>query len=118
MGRSAWQVGESRGVDVMTINRRQFTAALACGLAGGSVPAFGQRARTLKVGHTGITWGFSPADAERAIKDVASLGYHGYESFGNVLEAWEGKGGLDALLKAGGLPLRSAYCPVYLTDPA
>ena len=29
-------------------------------------------------------------------KDVASLGYHGYESFGNVLEAWETKGGLGS----------------------
>jgi inosose dehydratase len=77
-----------------------------------------QRTRKLKAGHTGITWGFSPADAERAIKDVAALGFHGYESFGNVLEAWESKGGLDALLKSAGLPLRSAYCPVNLTDPA
>ena len=72
----------------------------------------------MKVGHTGITWGFSPADAEKAIADVASLGFHGYESFGNVLEAWEAKGGLDKLLDAAKLPLRSAYCPVNLTDPA
>ena len=69
------------------------------------------------MGHTGITWGFAPADAERAIADVASLGYHGYESFGNVLEAWEAKGGLDKVLQAAKLPLRSAYCPVNLTDP-
>jgi inosose dehydratase len=83
------------------------------------VPALGaQTSRKLKVGHTGITWGFSPADAERAIADVASLGFHGYESFGNVLEAWEAKGGLDKLLDAAKLPLRSAYCPVNLTDPA
>ena len=62
--------------------------------------------------------GFSPADAEQAIADVASLGFQGYESFGNVLEAWEAKGGLDKLLQAAKLPLRSAYCPVNLTDPA
>ena len=68
-------------------------------------------------GHTGITWGFSPADAEKAIADTASLGFQGYESFGNVLEAWESKGGLDKLLTAAKLPLRSAYCPVNLTDP-
>jgi inosose dehydratase len=73
--------------------------------------------RRLKIGHTGITWGFQPADADQAIKDIASLGYHGYESFGNVLEAWEPKGGLDKLLSAAGLGLRSAYCPVTLTDP-
>jgi inosose dehydratase len=83
-----------------------------------AAPLLGQRARRLKVGHTGITWGFQPPDAEQAIKDVASLGYHGYESFGNVLEAWEPKGGLGQHLQAAKLPLRSAYCPVNLIDPA
>jgi inosose dehydratase len=102
----------------MTTDRRTFTKMLAVGLAAASVPALGaQKPRRLKAGHTGITWGFSPADAEKAIADVASLGFHGYESFGNVLEAWEPKGGLDKLLQAAKLPLRSAYCPVNLTDP-
>lgn len=101
------------------MNRRTFTKTLALGIAGAAAPsARAQTARKLKAGHTGITWGFSPADAEQAVKDVASLGFHGYESFGNVLEAWESKGGLDAQLQSAGLPLRSAYCPVVLTDPA
>jgi inosose dehydratase len=104
-------------------DRRQFNKTLALGLAGAALPSAAnavsalQTTKRLKAGHTGITWGFSPADAERAIADVASLGFHGYESFGNVLEAWESKGGLDAVLKAAKLPLRSAYCPVNLTDP-
>ncbi len=102
----------------MTTDRRTFTKLLAAGIAAASVPALAaQKPRRLKAGHTGITWGFSPADAEQAIADVASLGFHGYESFGNVLEAWEPKGGLDKLLQAAKLPLRSAYCPVNLTDP-
>jgi inosose dehydratase len=104
-------------------DRRQFvhtlaqTAALgvAGSLAGGSI-AGAAPTRKLKVGHTGITWGFKPADASNAIKDVAALGFHGYESFGNVLETWEAQGGLDAVLKGAGLPLRSAYCPVNLLD--
>ena len=78
------------------MNRRQFTTTLALGLAAAAVPDLGaQKAKPRKLlcGHTGITWGFSPADAERAIKDVASLGFHGYESFGNVLEAWEPRAG-------------------------
>jgi inosose dehydratase len=100
------------------MNRRTFTSALTLGVIGASLPMVqAPRARKLKAGHTGITWGFSPADAETAIEDVASLGFHGYESFGNVLEAWESKGGLDAVLKAANLPLRSAYCPVNLTEP-
>jgi inosose dehydratase len=99
------------------VDRRTFGKTLALGLAAAAVPVIAaQKARRLKAGHTGITWGFSPADAEKAIADTASLGYHGYESFGNVLEAWESKGGLDALLTAAKLPLRSAYCPVNLTD--
>jgi inosose dehydratase len=102
-------------------DRRSFTKTLALGLAGAAIPGaagLAQAKKKLLPGHTGITWGFSPADAERAIADVASLGFHGYESFGNVLEAWESKGGLDKLLTAARLPLRSAYCPVNLTDPA
>lgn len=107
-------------------DRRSFTKTLAFGLAGAAIPGAAagkapqapQTKKRLLPGHTGITWGFSPADAERAIADVASLGFHGYESFGNVLEAWESKGGLDKLLAAARLPLRSAYCPVNLTDPA
>ena len=102
-----------------SIDRRTFTKALALGLAGTAMPTLSaQKARRLEVGHTGITWGFNPADAEKAIADAASLGFHGYESFGNVLEAWEAKGGLDKVLEAAKLPLRSAYCPVNLTDPA
>jgi inosose dehydratase len=100
------------------LDRRTFTKALVLGLAGAAVPTVqAQKVRRLQVGHTGITWGFNPADAEQAIADAAGLGFHGYESFGNVLEAWEVKGGLDKVLQAAKLPLRSAYCPVNLTDP-
>jgi inosose dehydratase len=100
------------------VSRRAFTRTLAFGAAaaavsGGVLQAQGKR---LKVGHTGITWGFKPTDAELAIKDAGSLGYHGYESFGNVLEYWDKQGGLKKLLDAAGMPLRSAYCPVNLTD--
>jgi inosose dehydratase len=35
-----------------------------------------------------------------------------------VLEAWESRGGLNTLLDSAKLPLRSAYCPVNLIDPA
>lgn len=102
------------------ITRRQFTKSLALGVAALSAPALLGAApkRRLLAGHTGITWGFKPPDAAVAIKDVAALGYQGYESFGNILEAWEAQGGFDALLKASNLTLRSAYCDVNLTDPA
>jgi inosose dehydratase len=101
-------------------NRREFSRALGLGLGAAlltSQQAPAAPARRLKIGHTGITWGFRPEDAEQAIKDVGSLGYHGFESFGNVLEAWEPKTGLGRVLQAANLPLVSAYCGVNLIDP-
>jgi inosose dehydratase len=81
------------------LNRRDFTKALTAGLGALAVaPLWAHGRRQLKIGHTGITWGFSPDDAEGAVRDVANLGYHAYESFGNVLEAWEDRGGFEQLL--------------------
>jgi inosose dehydratase len=102
------------------VGRRAFTRTLALGAVAAAIPGGALSALAeprLKAGHTGITWGFKPADAEQAIRDVASLGFHGYESFGNVLEAWEKDGGLKRVLDANHLALHSAYCPVNLTDP-
>jgi inosose dehydratase len=76
------------------------------------------RTRYRRIGHTGITWGYAPEDAPNAIRDVGELGFHGFESFGSVLESWESRGGLKALLDAQRLPLVGAYCPMNLTDPA
>lgn len=105
-----------------SLNRREFTKALALGFGGASLPISALRAaqatRRLVVGHTGITWGFAPNDAEVAIRDVGALGYHGFESFGNVLESWEPRGGLGQVLEAANLPLRAAYCGVNLTNAA
>jgi inosose dehydratase len=103
------------------VTRRTFTRSLALGAAAAALPGRALQAlagKRLKVGHTGITWGFKPTDAEQAITDVGSLGFAGYESFGNVLEFWDKQGGLKRLLDAAQVPLRSAYCPVNLTDPA
>jgi len=102
------------------MDRRGFIGSLgaALGLAGqGAKVVLGAPKRRLKVGHTGITWGFKPDDAAQAIHDVGSLGYSGYESFGEVVEAWEAKGGIKRLLDSSEVPLISAYCNVNLTDP-
>ena len=104
------------------LGRRDFARAMALGIGALSLPMSPLRAmlqeRRLQVGHTGITWGFSPDDAPGAIRDVGSLGYHGFESFGGVIESWEERGGIGQVLEAAGVPLRGAYCPVNLTDPA
>lgn len=102
-----------------TIGRRGFIGSLgaAFGLASQSARVLlAAPERRLKIGHTGITWGYKPEDAEQAIHDVGSLGYRGYESFGEVIEAWEAKGGIRRLLDTAQVPLISAYCNVNLTD--
>src|SRR5882762_1570044 len=97
------------------IDRRTFVSL--AGLTAFAASSSAAPKRHLKIGHTGITWGFKPDDAAVAIHDVASLGYQGYETFGEVLEAWQPKGGLKAVLDENRLPLISAYCNVNLTDP-
>jgi inosose dehydratase len=102
------------------MDRRGFIGRLgaALGLAGQSAKVVpGAPKRRLKVGHTGITWGYKPEDAAQAIHDVGSLGYAGYESFGEVIEAWEPRGGIKRLLESSEVPLISASCNVNLTDP-
>jgi len=102
--------------------RRKFLSRIgaiagAAAWAAGNASIAQEQPRRLRIGHTGITWGYQPDDAARAIPDVASLGYRGYETFGEVLEAWERKGGLNKVLEENKLPLISAYCNVNLTDP-
>ena len=98
---------------LLPMDRRTFLGGMAATLAASAQPK-----RRLLIGHTGITWGFKPDDAPGAIHDVASLGYHGYETFGDYLDVWEQKGGLKAVLDENSLPLISAYCSVNLADPA
>ena len=72
--------------------------------------------RNIQLGHTGITW--PNTEIDQAIQTVASLGFYGFETFGDVLTKWEEKGGLGTLLDQNHIPLVSAYCTVNLTDPA
>ncbi len=97
------------------VSRREFSRAVGLGL-GAAWMASGAVKRRLKIGHTGITWGYGAESAEQAIKDIGALGYYGFESFGHIIEAWEPKGGMGRLLEQAKLPLISAYCPTNLTD--
>jgi inosose dehydratase len=109
------------------LSRRGF-AELAAGLGvagqvagqpGASRPA-PPKPKKLKVGHTGITWpgGQEQRGIETAIRDIGGLGYHGLETFGDVLDKYEKDGGLRRYLEAANLPLISGYCTVDLVDPA
>lgn len=92
------------------MNRRHFCEAIALGIG----VAVARAARRLQAGHTGITWG---NDIPQAIEDCGRLGFHGFETFGQVLESWEAKGGLGPLLEQNHLPLISAYCSFNMVDP-
>ena len=102
---------QPRGIDRRRF-LRQAGVTLTCAALTSAQPK-----RHLRIGHTGITWGYKPDDAETAIKEVGSLGYQGYETFGEYLDAWELKGGLKSILDTAQVPLISAYCNVNLTDP-
>lgn len=97
------------------MNRRRFCETVAVGL-GASVLIRPQtiRTRRLQAGHTGITWGNNTA---QAIADCGRLGFHGFETFGQVLASWESKGGIGLQLEQNHLPLISAYCSFNMTDP-
>ena len=97
------------------LTRRTFARALAIAAALPlSLLGASQRTRTLKIGHTGITWPNN--NVEQAIKDIAGQGFFGFETFGNVLETWESQGGLGRILDGNNLPLISGYCSCNLTD--
>jgi inosose dehydratase len=68
----------------------------------------------LKIGHTGITW--SNDHIDQAVAGIASLGFYGFETFGEVFEKWETQGGLGQILEKNHIPLISSYCNVNLVD--
>ena len=102
-----------------TLTRREFTAGALLGAAGlATSHTFAQPAKkyTLPIGYTGITWPNPVVD--QAIPVLAGLGYYGFETFGDVLTAWQAKGGLQPALEANHLPLISGYCTMNLTTAA
>ena len=73
------------------MNRRTFSKTLAATLTAAAVDAAPKR--RLKIGHTCITWGTFPNAAgnptlEVAVKDIASLGFWGFETFPENLADW------------------------------
>jgi len=73
----------------------------------------------MKIGHTGITWPRGEGGpADQAIKDTGSLGYWGFETFGDTLDQYEKEGGIGKVLEPANLPLISAYTTIDYVDPA
>lgn len=99
------------------MNRREFANAI--GLAAGASTALSLAAapptRRLNTGHTGITW---DNNVPQAVEDCGKLGFHGFETFGQVLEAWDSNGGMERVLDPNHVPLVSAYCTFNMVDPS
>jgi len=104
------------------LTRRTFAKTVIAGAAGAAFPAsMAAQARKLKIGCTTLIWNAvprSPENLEPALKDMSELGYNGFETFASILEDWEKKGTLQALLQKYPIPLTSAYTTVNVTEPS
>jgi len=108
------------------LSRRAFTRTLAAGLGLAAFPfEAAARAeapgtlRTLKIGCTALIWGAVPRTPENltaAVRDMATIGFHGFETFASIVNDWDVKGTLAPLIETYQIPLTSAYATVQLTD--
>ena len=99
------------------MNRRTFTKTVLAGIGAAALPALpeAQAQKRLKIGITMLIFGAvprTPENLEPALKDCSELGYYSFETFASVLEDWDKKGTLGALLEKYPIPLRSAFVTV------
>ncbi|MBK5272478.1 MAG: TIM barrel protein [Bacteroidia bacterium] len=106
-----------------SIDRREFMKL--AGMAGAAAliaPNFAleeAKKRKFKIGSTFILWGYGADNLEPALKDMATLGYHSFETFGGVIEDYETKrGGFGQVVEKHGVPIVSAFCATDVLDPA
>lgn len=103
----------------LLFTRRDFlygSAATCAAMAARPSIAAMLKSRDVKVGHTGITWRNDQVDD--AIAAIASLGFYGFETFGDVLVKHEDSGGIGKVLESNHIPLISGYCTINLTEPS
>ncbi len=104
------------------LHRREFVRL--AGMAGiGSLLApnlaFSEAARKFNIGATFILWGYGADNLEPALKDISQLGYHSFETFGQVIEEWENnRGGFKQVVQKYGVPIVSAFCMTDVLDPS
>ena len=105
-----------------TLNRREFAKTVVAGLSAAAFPplaAATAELRKLKIGCTALIWGALPRTPDNltaALRDMASLGFHGFETFASIINDLDVKGRLGALIDEYRVPLISGYATVQLTD--
>jgi inosose dehydratase len=105
------------------IARRSFAKTLAIGACATALPASAAPTRKLHIGHTCITWGSFPrpgaeSTIEPALRDMSAEGFWCFETFPELLDTLDEKQELQPLIEKYGVPVRSGYITVNLTDPA
>lgn len=72
----------------------------------------------MPVGSTFILWGYGADDIEPALRDIHRLGFHGFETFGQVIQEWEEhRGGFGPVIERHGVPIVSAFCTLDVINP-
>lgn len=104
-------------------SRREFVKkAGAGGMAALMLPSIGfsdDLAKKFEIGATFILWGYSVDNLEAALKDISSLGFHSFETFGHVIQGWQEKqGDFATLIEKYNVPLTSAFCMTDVLDPS
>ena len=104
----------------MTMNRRAFSKIVGMGLGAVAAPLLSAAPnRKLKIGYTALTWNAvpkTPENLEPALKDIASLGFYKFETFCDILDDYDQKGTLRALIDKYKVPLCSGYLSLNLID--
>lgn len=104
-------------------NRRDFMRL--AGMAGAAAfvapnLAFAEaKKRKFEIGSTFILWGYGADALEPSLKDISSLGYHGFETFGQVMEQYDKQpGGFTEIVQKYKVPIVSAFCTHDVLDAA
>jgi inosose dehydratase len=102
------------------MNRRDFAKTIVAGFGAAALPSLaGAQTRKLRIGCTALIWGAVPRTPDNltaAVRDMASLGFHGFETFASIVNDWDAKGTLEPLIEEYRIPLISGYATVQLTD--
>lgn len=104
-----------------TLTRRDFSKALACGLGAAALASSAAAPRNLKFGYAGLSWNVvpkAPEGLDAALRDIASLGFYGFETFAEVLETLDAERALGPMIEKHGLPLFAGYIGTNVVDPA
>lgn len=102
-------------------NRREFLQMAGVGSLATVLSPFTDLALAQKfnIGATFILWGYGPDNLEPALADMSNLGYHSFETFGQVIEEWEeNRGGFNEVVAKYDIPIKSAFCLGDVLDPS